>query len=497
MTSFCPQYVPKKEEVSVYTNCSDGRYNVTCSRSHPPLEWQPAPDPELSGQSSFEESSQPRSLKFLTPFLFEKSLTYFWLHWIFVAAQGLLTSCRRRTARCAGFSCCGAEPLGAWASVVSTRMGSVVAAQRLSHSVAHGIFLDQGSNSCPLHWQADSYPLYHQGSPSLCFFKMPVYFLETLQRSWALIEKDQNYPMSDLSHVCINSPLCCDDERRFSLCVVDTVRALPRSPSALSLCTLPLSFSVLLKQPGLLGTIPGTRATLPAYLESWSIFRPGVALSQWLMGVIYESPVLPPLFGMTLRHNALQRSQQDQDTAIMYRSFPETVFYLILPFPDSPGSITLTNCGCSCSVAKSWPIFYPMHCSLPGFSVLHYLPELPKFLSIESVMPSNHLILCHPLLFLPLIFPSIRVFSSESAVYIRWPNCWSLSVSISSSNEYSGLISFRIDCSDILTVQGTLKSLLQKHSSKASVLQCSAFFITNTQCSSQGLLLGNPTQDTS
>ena len=183
------------------------------------------------------------------------------------------------------------------------------------------------------------------------------------------------------------------------------------------------------------------------------------------MGVIYESPVLLPLFGMTLRHNALQRSQQDQDTAVMYRSFPETVFCLILPFPDSPGSITLTDCCCSCSVAKSCPIpSDPMHCSLPGSSVLHYLPELPKFLSIESVMPSNHLILCHPLLLLPLIFPSIRVFSNESAVYIRWPNCWSLSVSISSSNEYSGLISFRIDCSDLLTVQGTLKSLLQKHS---------------------------------
>ena len=103
--------------------------------------------------------------------------------------------------------------------------------------------------------------------------------------------------------------------------------------------------------------------------------------------------------------------------------------------------------------------------------------SLPKFISTESVMPSNHLILCHPLL-LPLsIFPSIRVFSNESALPIRWPNYWSFSFIISPSNEYSGLISFRIDWFDLLTVQGTLKSLLQHHSSKASILRHSAFFI--------------------
>ena len=100
-----------------------------------------------------------------------------------------------------------------------------------------------------------------------------------------------------------------------------------------------------------------------------------------------------------------------------------------------------------------------------------------KLMSIESVMPSNHLIFCHPLLLLPSIFPSIRVFSSESVLRIRWPKYWSLSFSISPSNEYSGLISFRIDCFDLLAVQGTLKSLLQHYSSKASVLWCSAFFI--------------------
>ena len=103
--------------------------------------------------------------------------------------------------------------------------------------------------------------------------------------------------------------------------------------------------------------------------------------------------------------------------------------------------------------------------------------SLLKLMSIESVMPSNHLILCHPLLLLPSIFPSIRVFTNESVLHIRWPKYWSFSFSISSSNEYSGLISFRMGWLDLLAVQGTLKSLLQHHSSKASTFQCSAFFI--------------------
>ena len=103
--------------------------------------------------------------------------------------------------------------------------------------------------------------------------------------------------------------------------------------------------------------------------------------------------------------------------------------------------------------------------------------SLLKLMSIESVMPSNHLILCPPLLLLPSIFSSIRVFSNESLLHIRWPNYWSFSFSISPSNEYSGLISFRMDWLDLLAVQGTLKSLLQHHSSKASILQHSAFFI--------------------
>ena len=101
----------------------------------------------------------------------------------------------------------------------------------------------------------------------------------------------------------------------------------------------------------------------------------------------------------------------------------------------------------------------------------------PKPMSIELVMPSNHLILCHPLLLLPLIFLSIRVFSNESPLRLRWPKYWSFSFNISPSNEYPGLISFRIDWLDLLAAQGTLKSLLQHHSSKASILWRSAFFI--------------------
>ena len=118
-----------------------------------------------------------------------------------------------------------------------------------------------------------------------------------------------------------------------------------------------------------------------------------------------------------------------------------------------------------------------MDCSKPGFPVHHQLPSLPKLMFIESVIPSNQLVLCHPLLLLPSIFPSIRVFSSESALHIRWSKYWSFSFSINPSNEHPGLISFRMDWLDLLAVKGTLKSLLQHCSSKASILQCSAFFL--------------------
>ena len=113
----------------------------------------------------------------------------------------------------------------------------------------------------------------------------------------------------------------------------------------------------------------------------------------------------------------------------------------------------------------------------PGLPVRHQLPESTQTMSIELVMPSNHLILCRPLLFPPSIFPSIRVFSYVAVLRIRWSKNWSFSFSISPSNGYSGLISFRVDWLDLLEVQGTLKSLLQHHSSKASILRCSASFI--------------------
>ena len=124
-----------------------------------------------------------------------------------------------------------------------------------------------------------------------------------------------------------------------------------------------------------------------------------------------------------------------------------------------------------------WLFATPWTAALQAYLSLTNSRSLLKLMSTESLMPSNHLILSHPLLLLTSIFPSIRVFSSESVLRIRWPKYWSFKFSISLSNEYSGLISFRIDLLDLLSVQGTLKSLLQHHSSKASVLWCSAFFM--------------------
>ena len=130
------------------------------------------------------------------------------------------------------------------------------------------------------------------------------------------------------------------------------------------------------------------------------------------------------------------------------------------------------------SVAQSCPTLWDSKdCSTPDLPIHHQLPCLLKFMSIESVMPSNHLIHCHPFLLLPSIFPSIRIFSNESVLHIRWPEYWSFSLSISPSNEHPGLISFIMGWLDHLAVQGTLKSLLQHHSSKASIFWHSAFFI--------------------
>ena len=143
------------------------------------------------------------------------------------------------------------------------------------------------------------------------------------------------------------------------------------------------------------------------------------------------------------------------------------------------------------SVAQSCPTLWnSMNCSTPGLPVHHQLPEFTKLMSIELMMPCNHLILCRPLLFQPSIFPSIKVFPNESALRIRWPKCWSFSFNISPCKEHPGLICFRMDWLDLLAVQGTLKSLLQHHSSKSSILQCSAFF--TVQLSHQYLTTGKP-----
>ena len=133
------------------------------------------------------------------------------------------------------------------------------------------------------------------------------------------------------------------------------------------------------------------------------------------------------------------------------------------------------ECCCCCSFAKSCPsLLDPMGCSRPGFCPSPSPGACSD--STESVMPSHHLTLCHPLSLLPSIFPSIRVFSNESVLLTRWSKYWDFSFSISPFNEHSGLISFRMDWLDLLAVQGTLKSLLQHHSAKVSILQCSTFF---------------------
>ena len=129
------------------------------------------------------------------------------------------------------------------------------------------------------------------------------------------------------------------------------------------------------------------------------------------------------------------------------------------------------------SVTQSCPnLCNPIDCSMPGFLSITNSRSLLQLMSIKEVMPSNHFILWSPLLLLPSIFPRIRVFSNELVLLIRWPNYWSMSFSISPSYEYSGLISFRIDWFDLLAIKGILKSLLQHHSSKASILKHSASF---------------------
>ena len=151
------------------------------------------------------------------------------------------------------------------------------------------------------------------------------------------------------------------------------------------------------------------------------------------------------------------------------------VFFYLFCFFGGGQDTRYYNLCCCCSVAKSClTLCDPMECSTQASLVFTISWSLLKLMSIEWMMPSNHLILCHSLLLLPSIFPSIRIFSSESALCIRWPRDWTFTFSISPSNEYSGLLSFRIDWFDLLAVQETLESLLQHHSSKMSVLWRSA-----------------------
>ena len=164
----------------------------------------------------------------------------------------------------------------------------------------------------------------------------------------------------------------------------------------------------------------------------------------------------------------------------MADSPPQRSFLTIIPFHLHP-TFHITPSFFHCSVQFSRSVVFN---SATPWTAAHQASlsittswSLPKLMSIESVMPPNHLILCHPLLLLPSIFPSIRVFSNEPVLCIRWPKYWSFSFNISPSSEDPGLICFRMDWLDLFAVQGTLKSLLQHHSSKASILRCLAFFI--------------------
>ena len=154
-----------------------------------------------------------------------------------------------------------------------------------------------------------------------------------------------------------------------------------------------------------------------------------------------------------------------------YPMFSLLTLSCLYPIPKRSSSLPIFSSVQFSSVAQSCPtLCNPIDCSMPGLPVHHQLLEFTQTHTIESVMPSNHLILCHPLILSPSIFPSIKVFSNESALPIKWPKYWSFSFSIRPSNEYSGLISFKMDWLDLLAVQGTLKRRLQHHSSKTSVL---------------------------
>ena len=176
---------------------------------------------------------------------------------------------------------------------------------------------------------------------------------------------------------------------------------------------------------------------------------------------------------MCLRGRAREQSWRSKSKLIAFTKLIVYLERLSRVSSSELGAFQFSSVQLSCV----WLFVTPWTAARQASLCINNSQSSPKLMSIDSVMPSNHLIFCHPLLLLPSIFPSIRVFSDESVFCIRRPKYWSFSLNISPSNEHSGLISFRMNWLDLLAVQGTLKSLLQHHSSKASILQGSAFFI--------------------
>ena len=216
--------------------------------------------------------------------------------------------------------------------------------------------------------------------------------------------------------------------------------------------------------------IPGT------VLRIFYSFHLSLQKSQRLVGVIILISQMRKLSSENTRNTSSQEVYVLQNQCLNTGVFD--TFELKGPFNSFPAHI-LKHLHFSSAQLLShvWLFATPWTAAYQAFLSFTNSWSLLKLIFIKSVMPSNHLILCCPLLLLPSIFPSSRVFSNESLLCIRWPKYWSFSFSTSPSNEYSGLISFRIDRFDLLAVQGTLKNLLQNHNSKASILQCSAFFV--------------------
>ena len=314
--------------------------------------------------------------------------------WTFLSIESRgYSSCSARASHCSGFSCWGAWALGAQASVA--------AACGLSCYLACGIFPNQGSNMCPLHWQADSQSLECQGNPHTCFF----FFNELL-----------------LSTYYVSRPVLGIEGKRWTT-QSSTGAALREW---VCICTIsPGGFWELGKA---------------FYLDECNMSTSGWQIYYWRQNILSCKDLW-----MFSKQEAFSPNWTEFSSVQLLS--PVRLF----------ATPWIAACQASLSITNSW--------------------SPPKPMSIELVMPSSHLILCRPLLLLPPVLPSIRVFSHESTLHMRWPKCWSFSFNISPSNEHPGLISFRMDWLDLLAVQGTLKNLLQHHSSKASILWCSAFFL--------------------